>query len=243
MSLVLNMVGGGIGKPSPTDAVLRVTAPSGSTVTIKKGTGASVTPNFYLDGTDTDTFFFYIKASNFGTYTVTATNGTDTETKTVVVADNIEYSVRLSYPIYLIENGIINNPFLASAGKFEEKREGYVSFSGAENIGYVAYTATPIDVTSFNTYSIETVSGGFSWHGDTVPSIAIGSETPLMNAEEGALSRYEGITLLLSMTGPFEQNTIEMDISNYQGTKYLSVAMSASSGQEGIILIKNLWVS
>lgn len=98
MSLVHNIVGGaGGGKPSPTDAVLRVTAPSGSTVTIKKGTGASVTQNFYLDGTGTDTFFFYIKASNFGTYTVTATLGSDTATDSVTVNAPTEYLVELDY--------------------------------------------------------------------------------------------------------------------------------------------------
>lgn len=119
MSLVHNIVGGaGGGKPSPTDAVLRVTAPSGSTVTIKKGTGASVTPNFYLDGTETDTYFFYIKAADFGTWTVTGTLSGKTKTLSINVTDNIEYSVTILYAYYLLsaqDNIPLQQPFTAAA--------------------------------------------------------------------------------------------------------------------------------
>lgn len=108
MSLVLNMVGGGGSgggsKPSPTDAVLSVTAPSGSTVTITKS-GVTRIPNFYLVGTDTDTFFYYIKANDFGTYTVTATLGDKSKTETITINFPQEYSVVVIYQLYLYDSG------------------------------------------------------------------------------------------------------------------------------------------
>lgn len=97
MSLVFNMVGGGgDGGLLPTDAILRVQAPAGSTVTITKGAATKTdlghenanNPSIY-------DYYFIIHASQFDStaWTVTATLGSDSATKTIVINAADEYDL------------------------------------------------------------------------------------------------------------------------------------------------------
>lgn len=111
MSLVLNMVGGGSGGsgPSASDAILIVTVPTGSTVTMSKG-GVTLTPTMWVKSADTslDCAIFSIPASQFDSttpWTVTATRVTDTAITTVLITTNREYEVQLSYLFYLYNRG------------------------------------------------------------------------------------------------------------------------------------------
>ena len=106
------MVCGGAGGGEiilPTDAILRVIAPAGSTVTISKG--AVIKSDGGHENADDNTlydYYFIIHASQFDSvnpWTVTATLGAQTASTTVIVDAANEYGAILSYGIFLWDNG------------------------------------------------------------------------------------------------------------------------------------------
>lgn len=102
MSLVLNMIGGG-GSFTATDAILRVQAPSGSTVTITKG--STTKSDFGHPNVARPTiydYYFIIHQSQFDSvnpWTVTATRGTDSNTTTIIINASDEYDLSFSYHV------------------------------------------------------------------------------------------------------------------------------------------------
>ncbi len=102
MSLVLNMIGGG-GSFTATDAILRVQAPSGSTVTITKG--STTKSDFGHPNINRPTiydYYFIIHQSQFDSYnpwTITATRDSDTNTTTIIINASDEYDVSISYHV------------------------------------------------------------------------------------------------------------------------------------------------
>ena len=108
MSLTLNMVGGGGGGLKATDALLRVQAPAGSTVTISKGTTTKT--DLGHENADDHTvydYYFIIHASQFDSvnpWTVTATLGEDSATSTIIINAADEFNLTLEYLYYLYNN-------------------------------------------------------------------------------------------------------------------------------------------
>ena len=100
--------GGGGGLQS-TDAILRVIAPAGSTVTISKG-GVSKSDAGHENAADNTLYdyYFIIHASQFDSvnpWTVTASLGGQSISDTIVVDSADEYDIELVYGIYLYNNG------------------------------------------------------------------------------------------------------------------------------------------
>lgn len=110
MSLVFNMVGGGSGGSlKDTDAILTVTVPTGSTVTAVKG-GVTLTPTMWVQAADAtlDCALFVIPAAQFDSttpWTVTATIGTISTTKTVIVSTNKRYELSIDILVF-IKDGV-----------------------------------------------------------------------------------------------------------------------------------------
>jgi hypothetical protein len=97
---IINMIGGGGGLQS-TDAILRVIAPAGSTVTISKG-GVSKSDLGHENASDTSLYdyYFIIHASQFDSvnpWTVTATLGSNIDSDTIIIDVADEYDVALTY--------------------------------------------------------------------------------------------------------------------------------------------------
>ena len=90
-------------------AVLHVTAPSGSTVSIAKGgvTVKTLDPgkaHSKLDGMKAD-YYFPIFPANYGEWTVTAVSDTKSADKAVTISANQQYDVELVYELALYEAG------------------------------------------------------------------------------------------------------------------------------------------
>ena len=97
MSIVHNMVGGASGGGIDWDsAILHIYAPAGSAVTVSKGGTSHSLTEHPVSGADSE-YLYYVKLAEYGTWTVTASLSGQTATQTVVVEDNIEYSVQLAY--------------------------------------------------------------------------------------------------------------------------------------------------
>lgn len=104
MSDVFNMIGSG-GKLSNEDAVLRVTVPTGSTVTMTKGgiSFAAMTWKRAYDDSN-DTAIFIIPPNLFDSqnaWTVTSRLGTKNSSGTIIINSNKRYNMTLSY-IYVL---------------------------------------------------------------------------------------------------------------------------------------------
>ena len=84
-------------------ASIVVTAPTGSTVTCTTPIGIVLTTS-EISGTWT-----FSKLKNYGTYTITATNGTNTKTQDVVVDSAVEYQVVITYKLWLYKDGVSND--------------------------------------------------------------------------------------------------------------------------------------
>lgn len=103
-AITLGGSGGGSG-PSASDAILTVTVPTGSTVTATKG-GTTLSPTMWVQAADNtlDCALFVIAQAQFDSvnpWTITATNGTDTASDTVIISTNKQYSVEISFDYYL----------------------------------------------------------------------------------------------------------------------------------------------
>lgn len=117
MSLTLNMVGGGSGGGiSPNDALLVVYTPLGSSVTAINGT-ATKTSNTGIALSDRPTVEMHlipIGSSQLGTWTVTATRGTDTNSTTISITAVEQYELYIGYHVPLGEYQEVE--YLSSSG-------------------------------------------------------------------------------------------------------------------------------
>lgn len=149
MSLTLNMVGGGGGSLKATDAILRVIAPAGSTVTISKG-GVSKSDLGHENADDHSLYdyYFIIHASQFDSnpWTVTATLSGESASDTIVIDSADEYDIQLEYYLYFVKNGqIVGNNMVAEGKKWNSSS---------------SYTATAPDVSYEQDYIEIGFSGG-----------------------------------------------------------------------------------
>lgn len=105
MSLTLNMVGGGGGGTSSNSALLVVYTPLGSAVSATKDgvTKASRTGIALSDRPTVEMHLLSIGSSQFGTWTVTATRGTDTNSTTISVTAVERYELYIGYHVPIDE--------------------------------------------------------------------------------------------------------------------------------------------
>lgn len=95
---------GGGGGLSVNAAILHVRAPTGSTITLSKNNVVVkvLGPEKSHVSADDTTFaewYYAISSSNYGTWTVTATLGTDIASDTVTIDSNEQYDLELSYHV------------------------------------------------------------------------------------------------------------------------------------------------
>ena len=155
---------GGSGGLSANNAVLHVNAPVGSTITLAKG-GVTVkvldASKGHISAEDSRLadWYYAVSASNYGTWTVTASNGTNSTSATVTINANKQYDVGLTYDLYLLKNGLFQ--FAHDKGDLNETQyNGYVSFKStyssarmwvpltAEMLGAGTYTKLVFNIRS-----------------------------------------------------------------------------------------------
>lgn len=237
---------GGGGEILPTDAILRVQAPAGSTVTITKGsTTKSDMGHENADDATVYDYYFIIHQSQFDSvtpWTVTATLGTQSKSDTVVIDMTDEYNIIISYQFYFIKDGHFVGTALtktgASRANFTEGNQ-YLVWYGFGNAAGGAYGSA--DVTQYNTLKLE-ISEGWSWANANIPILAICNSQPSVDAGGGAVSGVTAKTTIRANTGILSSGTYTLDISGYTGTKYILLTCSGDSSNDGYMHINNLWL-
>ena len=160
--------GGGGGNIKGTDAILRVIAPAGSTVTISKG-GVSKSDLGHENASDPTfyDYYFVIHQSQFdgvNPWTVTATLGGDTASNTVVIDSADEYDLILLYKEYYYDSGDefldITGGWIAtgssgSSGGSIVNQPTYLEIKKVYGGNISAMTTNSIDLSEYNTLHFE----------------------------------------------------------------------------------------
>lgn len=231
MSLTLNMVGGGGGGLSSTDALLRVQAPAGSTVTITKGSTTKTDQGHEnADDSTVYDYYFIIHQSQFDSttpWTVTATLGNDTASDTVTVNAANEYDIELSFSIYLFKAG-----------------DQCTSITGGWNVsGWSASGASTVAGTIAN--GKMTIGGSAAiWALATNQSVSFGGKT-LLTVEANTLSTYgsnpAGVVELYDSKGSLTatRRFAGASVSGTHGSHTVTIDLSSLSRTGGFVVVRN----
>lgn len=237
MSLTLNMVGGGGGGLSSTDAVLRVQAPAQSTVTISKGT--TIKTDLGHENADDSTvfdYYFIIHQSQFDgltPWTVTATKTYDTKSTTIIIDDSKEYNVVLKYPTWLFKSGygeIVEFQQFYDSGSTITVTDDYVAFSISN--GASAYFAkNAIDLTKYSVLKCEATitgqSGNSDWLGCLEVKSSLGGQTIKPSINSVARTNF---------TANSTRQTYSVSLTSITGSRYCGVCGNIGG------TIYNIWL-
>ena len=159
---------GGSGGLSAGGAVLHITAPAGSTITLKKGdvtvaTLAAARGHTNASDTTLADWYYAIVSTNYGSWTATAARDGETASRTVTVDSAKQYDVFLAYNIYLIRDGVLDSNVNATFGATSGAKSGnnYVitsEGSGSDNYCWLSISSSLGDIESCPTLAAD-ISG------------------------------------------------------------------------------------
>lgn len=219
-------------------AVIHVIAPSGSTVVFKKGstTMKTVSSSDALPNNNDSTmqdYYCSVASGDYGSWTITATLGTDTESDTVTISTNKQYDIVLSYRVPLYYEGTYYNNL---SGGFVTTQRRYDAGSAAgknptitNNTTYFRFyidtgggtyqTANKIDLTNFNVLRIS--AKGYVKDAN----LRVGADT-------GATYWANSFVAFASVNGNSAPNraTFNIDISALSGQYYITFGASYMNG-------------
>lgn len=237
MSMTFNMVGGGGSGIPGNRAVLVARIPSGSTVTATKG-GITLTPMMWVSETypDQDIALFVFAPAQFDSvnpWTITATDGTNTASTTVLITSNKEYETELSFATYLYKDGDQCSSATGGWGGNGIYTLGaaYIDVplaSGGDNAN--VRTNTKIDLTDYQTLY-------FEWDGSI--NTGTGGTNLTMWVASNQISN-SGVTAPSGATiqnqvggntqGTFTLGTRQLDVSNLSGEYYIGFHAGRGGG-------------
>lgn len=232
---MIYVLSGGTGKAF---AVIGVTYPAGSVCTCSDGT-----KTLSLKDTSGQGFFLIPYAA---TWTVTATNGTNTKAQSVeITSEGQTESVALSYALDIFNNGVLTYPI--EGIKNADTDTASVTISGGKMVweavdsGEIGrrfnFTTTDmIDVTDFNTLNIvytvddpEPMSSGRNWFGVSTNKKAIMSST-----DYGASTTFT--------TTPAGDYILNVPIDAISGQQYISAYAFISNSGKLVVSVSRLYL-
>lgn len=120
----------GVGDASGIGGLISITAPTGSLVTVSNN-GLSITLKSYIEIDDYYSQCFYlVRPNKFGTWTVSATDGTNTDTQTVLINTIGQFEeIALRYEFWLYKDGNFYSGLGAFVGTSDAGQVGMTSFN------------------------------------------------------------------------------------------------------------------
>ena len=159
---------GGSGGLSANGAVLRITAPTGSTITLTKGgvtVAALAAAKGHTNASDATfaDWYYSVSSGNYGSWTVTAARDGETASRTVTVDSAKQYDVFLAYNIYLIRDGVLDSNVNATFGATSGAKSGnnYVitsEGSGSDNYCWLSISSSLGEIESCPALAVD-ISG------------------------------------------------------------------------------------
>lgn len=228
-------VGGGMSLSKP---LIHANAPLGSTVEFFFGgvVVKSIPATKAFANVDGKTADYYLSIRDTGTWTVTATLGTETVSDTVIIDSNKQYNLELSYSIQLWNNG--DNSAVSGGWQFSA-RSGSSSTraitttalksNSTENYTYTFFQPKKIQTITKNTLRA-TITGATINSGGDNKNIAIGLTSTLRKASSGGeTSDWKTIQ---SIGAAFNTNIYAKVTSASNTTVNLSCNVSSAIGQQ-----------
>ena len=213
---------GGGGGPTTSDAILTVTVPTGSTVTMTKG-GVTLTPTMWVQAADNtlDCALFVIGPSLFdaqNAWTVTASLSDDQATDEVTIDAAEQYALELSYATYLYKAG---NTYDALTGGWAlAAATGSATYTNNTTAGQMEVTVA--DVSSYQSF-LHTVSKitltGYSRLGCRAKNVTNKTLRLCISASNARDAAVTAGTLIENASSDFV--TFTLDISTYTGDYYV----------------------
>lgn len=245
MSLVFNGVysvvnGGGGGGPTTSDAILTVSVPHGSDITMTKVGAPTLRPTMWVQAADNtlDYALFVIGPSLFDAvneWTVTASLSGDTASDTIIIDSAKQYALELTYNLVLIKNGYIigtnvfpNNLRSGRTATFtEQDPPQYVKITG---LGQEGPATGLIDLTRYSTIRFD----GYRY---AASGAAVGAFNQVnINANPTPSTYASAYTLIDDETGTHLKT---VDISALSGSYYIGIYIPYSAGRN-TVYVSNL---
>lgn len=224
--------GGGLGSD---DALLRVLAATGATVTIKKGSSGSIkNPNFVREDANNSSlsyFYFVIHSSDFGSTQWTVTAGTKT-TKVTINASKVYY-VQLN-ELILFEKG---TPYTVASELGDFHKENEHSSTGISNTGItLADTVNKLDAFWFDKNIASIIKNYTSLKitfatGNNDVSVGLSTDIPTSSAPKFAIAAQ------YNHDDP-DNTTSTLDITSLNGSKYYLTGIVRIIGSPGTTISK-----
>ena len=227
-----NAFSGGGGGCADTDAMCRVIAPAGSTVTFSRGAVTKTsTGHQNADDASVYDYYFIVPSSAFSSspWTVTGTLGVDTDTRIIVIDSAYEYDVQLIYATFMLRDGVLQNS---------------VTLNAMTDSGVTAPTIT--DMTGYKKVILPTNSGVYFSSFDFTPYSTLYIDSAVVDPNQYVSWIYEGVdnsnvwrnntagsmTAYVKYTAGYTRSTVQIDISgigsSFNWMKFFSRATSSS---------------
>lgn len=254
-----NAVGSGGGFKS-TDAILRVIAPAGSIVTISKG-GVSKSDAGHENAADNTLYdyYFIIHASQFdgvNPWTVTAALGSQTISETIIINAANEYDVVLSYTLYLVVNGVMQDgnfvPMALKSNSDSSSTAGTPSVSAGTNyiqIGMsassgfqtgIAYLPNQYDLSKYSKVRVTgTAMNSFDSDAGYL-NLSLDAWTSFGSYQTD--NRLIQSQVFTAQHSSYTSIDMTVDISSLSNVAYVGFNLAKSTSQATGIRIANMWL-
>lgn len=244
---------GGSGLPAHF-AVLHVTAPTGSTLTLEKNGAALAVlapgrghPNA-ADNAVSE-WHYPVGPARFGVWTVTAVKNSDSASKSVEIDSVLQYDLSVHHRFYLIRDGVIQNSLTETFGSFSGATGTavYDSAAGTRRVRlYKSVSYGPIPAGQSQRYlvleygKVETNNGydaacGIGSAATGYDGWSTGSSTPA--GPYAAYHKFE-----LNGNGLTEAGSVSVDLANVDSETRYAVFSAVSNGS-CYFTIKNLYLT
>lgn len=233
----------GGGGASDTDAILIVTVPVGSTVTMSKGS-VTITSTIWVQAANTtlECALFVIPAQQFdGTnaWTVTAIKGSQTSSKSVIIDSNKQYSVTMQYITYLLLDGTV----YSGLGSFQNVSSSYftngiIGASSADSTNGNYWTfANKVPLRSFGKTLHVLMKVGSNHASDLPIRVGAFNTKPIKQGYVKNVSYVAAATSVTATSSSYVEHTVDISSLSTSSSYYLSCIAIAKYS------VSKIWVT
>lgn len=252
MSLTINRIGGS-GGVSESNAILMAHVPTGSTVTASKD-GVILTPKMWVsDSTaDEDVAMFIFSPGQFDAvnpWTITATDGEFTKSKSVPITENKEYEVTIIFRFYFVKDGqLVLRSLVGRTSAVITQTQDYLRFASNGNAVALTTSKEMINLSKYSNLVLKLTSDGTrygqSWYtSSNVPVLGVSTVLPTVASD--SVMDVTRTTFLKTSTGVITDSDFSVNVSDRTDSMYIVLTVSGSSslsGTSGYINILDLYL-